>query len=32
MREGRFVEVTNREQLIAGTVENDYTRLLRDGA
>lgn len=32
MREGRFVEVTNRERLIAGTVENDYTRLLRDGA
>jgi len=31
MREGRFVEVTDRDRLIAGTVENDYTRLLRDG-
>jgi peptide/nickel transport system ATP-binding protein len=32
MREGRFVEVTDRDRLIAGTVENDYTKLLRDGA
>jgi peptide/nickel transport system ATP-binding protein len=31
MREGRFVEVTDRDRLIAGKVENDYTRLLRDG-
>ena len=32
MREGRFVEVTDRDRLIAGTVQNDYTKLLRDGA
>jgi len=32
MREGRFVEVTDHDRLVAGTVENDYTRLLRDGA
>jgi ABC-type dipeptide/oligopeptide/nickel transport system ATPase subunit len=31
MREGRFVEVTDRDRLVAGTVQNDYTRLLRDG-
>lgn len=31
MREGKFVEVTDRDRLVAGTVENDYTRLLRDG-
>ncbi|SEP63713.1 peptide/nickel transport system ATP-binding protein [Devosia sp. YR412] len=31
MREGRFVEVTDRDRLIAGAVENDYTKLLRDG-
>ncbi|HWU19777.1 MAG TPA: ABC transporter ATP-binding protein [Devosia sp.] len=31
MREGRFVEVTDRHRLIAGSFENDYTRLLRNG-
>ncbi|GLQ55415.1 ABC transporter ATP-binding protein [Devosia nitrariae] len=31
MREGRFVELTDKQRLIAGAVENDYTRLLREG-
>lgn len=31
MRQGHFVEQTDREHLIAGTVQNDYTKLLRNG-